>query len=72
MDNSGEHQPLLLARVPASTEPTPNINAAGTVMDNMASKDVNKMPNFSNRTQWIALALISGSCAAFNGVFAKL
>ena len=28
--------------------------------------------NMSARTQWIVLALASGACAAFNGVFAKL
>jgi hypothetical protein len=26
----------------------------------------------TRRTQWIVLALASGACAAFNGVFAKL
>jgi len=28
--------------------------------------------NMSDRSQWIALAVASGACAAFNGVFAKL
>ncbi|KAL2267052.1 hypothetical protein VTJ83DRAFT_4329 [Remersonia thermophila] len=29
-------------------------------------------PSWSQRNQWILLALASGACAAFNGVFAKL
>ncbi|KAL3955363.1 hypothetical protein ACCO45_010926 [Purpureocillium lilacinum] len=29
-------------------------------------------PSWSGRTQWIMLAVASGACAAFNGVFAKL
>jgi hypothetical protein len=31
-----------------------------------------KMENLSRKSQWIVLALASGACAAFNGVFAKL
>lgn len=31
-----------------------------------------KMETLSRKSQWIALALASGGCAAFNGVFAKL
>ncbi|KAI1007928.1 hypothetical protein K3495_g301 [Podosphaera aphanis] len=30
------------------------------------------MDNMSTQTQWIILAIASGACAAFNGVFAKL
>jgi hypothetical protein len=30
------------------------------------------MENLSRKSQWIILALASGACAAFNGVFAKL
>lgn len=30
------------------------------------------LQNMSARSQWIILALASGACAAFNGVFAKL
>ncbi|UNI21991.1 hypothetical protein JDV02_007923 [Purpureocillium takamizusanense] len=29
-------------------------------------------PSWSGRTQWMMLAIASGACAAFNGVFAKL
>jgi membrane protease YdiL (CAAX protease family) len=28
--------------------------------------------DLSRKSQWIALAVMSGACAAFNGVFAKL
>ena len=31
-----------------------------------------EMENLSKKSQWIVLALASGACAAFNGVFAKL
>lgn len=31
-----------------------------------------EMENPSKKSQWIVLALASGACAAFNGVFAKL
>jgi len=30
------------------------------------------MQNMSRKSQWIVLAVASGACAAFNGVFAKL
>ncbi len=30
------------------------------------------MENLSRKSQWIVLAVASGGCAAFNGVFAKL
>jgi len=28
--------------------------------------------NISHKSQWVVLAITSGTCAAFNGVFAKL
>lgn len=31
-----------------------------------------EMEGLSRKSQWIVLALLSGVCAAFNGVFAKL
>lgn len=34
--------------------------------------EARKMENLSRKSQWIVLALASGACAAFNGVFAKL
>ncbi|TVY45994.1 hypothetical protein LOCC1_G003022 [Lachnellula occidentalis] len=38
----------------------------GIEQDDMEFKDL------SRKSQWIALAIMSGACAAFNGVFAKL
>ena len=35
-------------------------------------EDILGMENLSRKSQWIVLALASGGCAAFNGVFAKL
>lgn len=34
--------------------------------------ETKEMENLSRKSQWIVLALASGACAAFNGVFAKL
>ena len=31
-----------------------------------------EMNNLSAKSQWVVLAVASGACAAFNGVFAKL
>jgi hypothetical protein len=37
------------------------------------AKDVEMdMSSLSRKSQWIILAIASGACAAFNGVFAKL
>jgi hypothetical protein len=30
------------------------------------------LQNMSRKSQWIILAVASGACASFNGVFAKL
>lgn len=35
-------------------------------------KDDMEFKDLSRKSQWIALAVMSGACAAFNGVFAKL
>ncbi|KAM3065769.1 hypothetical protein ACMFMG_010005 [Clarireedia jacksonii] len=37
-----------------------------------AEENDTAMDNISRKTQWILLAVASGACAAFNGVFAKL
>jgi hypothetical protein len=36
------------------------------------AEDGMDLTNLSRKTQWIILAVASGACAAFNGVFAKL
>jgi hypothetical protein len=40
--------------------------------DIVEEREADEMDNMSRRTQWIVLAVASGACAAFNGVFAKL
>lgn len=35
-------------------------------------QDEMEFKDLSRKSQWIALAIMSGACAAFNGVFAKL
>lgn len=37
-----------------------------------APEETPKPQSWAQRNQWIVLALASGACAAFNGVFAKL
>jgi hypothetical protein len=38
----------------------------------VAEEETPEMENLSRKSQWIVLAIASGACAAFNGVFAKL
>ena len=40
--------------------------------DRTEDDQTKEMENLSRKSQWIVLALASGACAAFNGVFAKL
>ncbi|KAH7417910.1 hypothetical protein BKA64DRAFT_182758 [Cadophora sp. MPI-SDFR-AT-0126] len=40
--------------------------------EHLGQEDIVSMENMSRKSQWIVLALASGGCAAFNGVFAKL
>ena len=53
-------EPLLSSAVPpsSSTDPT--------------SQTPDSKPSMSTKTPWLAYAVASGACAAFNGVFAKL
>jgi coenzyme F420-reducing hydrogenase gamma subunit len=45
----------------------------GLSEESVAGEESDKeMENLSRKSQWIVLALASGGCAAFNGVFAKL
>jgi hypothetical protein len=43
-------------------------------VDSIVDEGEDKMDltNLSRKSQWIILAVTSGACAAFNGVFAKL
>lgn len=82
IDDDDPRQPLLSSTtVPAkearkerqalserhATSPT---SQEASTLDEPDSKA--KMENLSKKSQWIILALASGGCAAFNGVFAKL
>lgn len=69
-------QPLL----GVTSAPTPLCNAPviiaaeaveGEGDDGQEDKD-KMLDTMSRRSQWIVLAVASGACAAFNGVFAKL
>lgn len=51
---------------PAST--TPQHQPESSSIDSEPKDDM----DLSRKSQWIALAVMSGACAAFNGVFAKL
>jgi hypothetical protein len=52
----------------SSTSPPPSL----LVAHEQENSGTENMENMSRKSQWIALALASGACAAFNGVFAKL
>jgi hypothetical protein len=67
-------QPLLrgsasLSGRPSSASSPPPQPSSPAVQEEVAGMD---MQNMSRRSQWILLAVGSGACAAFNGVFAKL
>lgn len=51
----------------SSTSLSPELKETETGTD-----EDSDMENLSRKSQWIVLALASGACAAFNGVFAKL
>jgi hypothetical protein len=52
----------------SSTSPPPSL----LVAHEQENSGAENMENLSRKSQWIVLALASGACAAFNGVFAKL
>lgn len=69
-DTSGDPQdPSLSRRRPASA----HIHSSG-ISSPIVQEEAPKMDmkNMSRRSQWLVLAVASGACAAFNGVFAKL
>jgi hypothetical protein len=43
-----------------------------SISQDREENDAKQMENLSRKSQWIILALASGACASFNGVFAKL
>jgi hypothetical protein len=69
--NEDQRAPLLGSRASRSLSqrqpsPHPASPTSAEQDDEMEFKDL------SRKSQWIALAVMSGACAAFNGVFAKL
>lgn len=56
-----ERRPLLRER-----------DAARTERDSHDDDDTDQKMGWVRQNQWIVLAIASGACAAFNGVFAKL
>jgi chemotaxis response regulator CheB len=66
-------KPLLGSRI-AKMESLSRRHLATTpgTEEESTEQDRQKMENLSRKSQWIVLALASGGCAAFNGVFAKL
>jgi hypothetical protein len=69
-------QTPLLRKVPiASAKEQVGDDSSGIRrLDNAINEAEDRMDltNLSRKTQWIILAVASGACAAFNGVFAKL
>lgn len=56
-----------------SSRPQPASHDTGTAsLSSNGEEEEMDLQNMSRRTQWIILAVASGACAAFNGVFAKL
>jgi hypothetical protein len=71
-NNADEQQPLLSSQANDSTSSHTqhhhNLPSPTTTSGNPTPE----MENLSKKSQWIVLAIASGACAAFNGVFAKL
>jgi len=71
-------QPLLGARDDAAlsqrplSPPSQNRSSQDPQEERSEDDQAKAMENLSRKSQWIVLALASGACAAFNGVFAKL
>ena len=61
-------QDAALSQRQSSTSPPPSL----LVAHEQGDEEAGTMENLSRKSQWIVLALASGACAAFNGVFAKL
>jgi hypothetical protein len=72
-------QPLLgtrdgatLSERPLSSPPSQEHSSKDPSEERTEDDQATEMENLSRKSQWIVLALASGACAAFNGVFAKL
>jgi hypothetical protein len=71
-------QPLLGPRDGATLSQRPlsssseDLSPQEPLVERTEDNEAKEMENLSRKSQWIVLALASGACAAFNGVFAKL
>jgi hypothetical protein len=71
-------QPLLGPRDGATLSQRPlsssseDLSPQEPLVERTEDNEAKEMENLSRKSQWIVLALTSGACAAFNGVFAKL
>ncbi|PBP28186.1 hypothetical protein BUE80_DR000909 [Diplocarpon rosae] len=73
-ESESEQTSLLQSRPsakPAASLSEPHPITPNTGQDTEQDTDT-EMETLSRKSQWIVLALASGGCAAFNGVFAKL
>ncbi|CZS88631.1 uncharacterized protein RAG0_00313 [Rhynchosporium agropyri] len=64
--------PLLHAKIVPKALTEQYANPSVAKLQELVQKEVADMENLNRKSQWIVLALTSGGCAAFNGVFAKL
>lgn len=65
-----EANAVSVSRPPSSP---PSYNVATSSPPDVEGEDAEMdLQNMSRKSQWIILAVASGACASFNGVFAKL
>jgi len=69
--------PLLgnaLSQLPPTYSSPPGVDPSPANQEEEEEEEEREMEfkDLSRKSQWIALAVMSGACAAFNGVFAKL
>lgn len=69
MDSSDESRPFLSS--PPSDERRPLLPKTINGGEDESFEEDDKM-GWARQNKWIVLAIASGACAAFNGVFAKL
>ena len=71
--DAGAAHPESLSQRPLSSSQPPSYNSASQDIEGEDTGEADMdLQNMSRKSQWIILALASGACAAFNGVFAKL
>jgi len=71
-DPNSPRRPLLGANRDTQDATSAPAIKSNTTTTQTGGEDKLAMENLSKTSQWIVLAVASGGCAAFNGVFAKL